>query len=102
MKHKKTTFGPLYDGVTFKAHIDGDPVEGKINVAERRSVIYLCQNNHPGADCYDKKGYNYSWVMADFYKCMNKKYKKDEHICDNVTNLKLGNKMEHILHQVST
>lgn len=51
------------DGRRFRAKIEGTPCEGKIRVED--GCAYLCQNEEDGTDCYDKLGYEYSWLVVD-------------------------------------
>lgn len=48
-------------GKRFKCKIEGDYVEGKIQVEEGR--VYLCQNIKNGGVCTDQLGYTYSWYV---------------------------------------
>ena len=49
-------------GREFQATIDGETVEGKIQVEGEK--VYLCQNKLNGSPCDDKLGYDYSWGVG--------------------------------------
>ena len=51
-----------YHGKPFTASIDGNPIVGIISIHNRRP--YLCNASKPGAECPDKFGYAYSWVLS--------------------------------------
>lgn len=70
----------------FKAVIAGTPCEGRIRV--ENGEVYLCQDEKDGADCRDKLGYKYSWVVS-----RNGKINFDASSI-NVTDFRLGNMSE--------
>ncbi len=56
-------FDDFYDGQYFEAVIQDKLCTGRVTI--ENNCVYLCQDTEDGADCMDKKGFDYSYIILE-------------------------------------
>lgn len=62
-KQEELIFDDFYDGQYFEAVIQDKLCTGRVTI--ENNCVYLCQDTEDGADCMDKKGFDYSYIILE-------------------------------------